>query len=129
MCKILKNSTMFIFFPAGQKATYGSLLTQGHLYFRSWNELHAQITKSQIYPEPGFRQKTIPFDFPSPPPPLPARPPRQKFNTQIPELNQDLKSESHDGWIFEDDEFVNVTLVNIQYIDTKSRCSPKVIQN
>ena len=27
----------------GQRATYASLLTQGHLYFRSWNELQAQM--------------------------------------------------------------------------------------
>ena len=26
-----------------QRATYASLLTQGHLYFRSWNELQTQV--------------------------------------------------------------------------------------
>ena len=30
-------------FYGGQRATYASLLTQGHLYFRSWNELQAQV--------------------------------------------------------------------------------------
>ena len=37
-----------------QRATYASLLTQGHLYFRSWNELQTQvgtfIITSQVIP-------------------------------------------------------------------------------
>ena len=30
-----------------QRATYASLLTQGHLYFRSWNELQTQVITLQ----------------------------------------------------------------------------------
>ena len=54
------------------------------------------------------------------------RPPRQKYDTDIPELSQDLKSESHDGWIFEEDEFVAITLVNLPYIDGSALIAPQV---
>ena len=31
------------YFPGGHRATYGLMLAQGHLYFRSWNELQVEI--------------------------------------------------------------------------------------
>ena len=55
------------------------------------------------------------------------RPPRQKLNTDIPELSQDLKSESHDGWIFEENEYVAITLLNLPYVDGSSLFAPEVI--
>lgn len=106
------------YFDGGQKATYGTLLTAGHLYFRSWNELQAQF----MPPMPSQ------FSTRPPPPPLPSlpplRPPRQKFQTDIPELNQDLKSESHDGWTFEEDEYIIITLLNVPYIDSEGWIAP-----
>ena len=54
------------------------------------------------------------------------RPPRQKLNTDIPELSQDLKSESHDGWIFEENEYVAITLLNLPYVDGSSLFAPEV---
>ena len=56
----------------------------------------------------------------------PLKPPRQKFETEIPELSQDLKSESHDGWTFEEDEYINITLLNTPFSDAKSLMAPKV---
>lgn len=101
------------YFDGGQRATYGTLLTAGHLYFRSWNELQAQF----MPPMPQFTRPPLP-SLP------PLRPPRQKFQTDIPELNQDLKNESHDGWTFEEDEYIIITLLNVPYIDSDGWIAP-----
>ena len=69
--------------PPNPRGTYGSLLTQGHLYFRSWNELQAQVMPLPVVPPTPTPEK-VPFTefHTSPPPPLPpVRPPRQKLNT------------------------------------------------
>ena len=60
-------------------------------------------------------------------PMIPMRPSRQKLDTEIPELSQDLKSESHDGWTYEEDEFICVTILNAPYITENSFYSPEVI--
>ena len=70
-------------YPPNPRGTYGSLLTQGHLYFRSWNELQAQVMPLPVVPPTPTPEK-VPFTefHTSPPPPLPpVRPPRQKLNT------------------------------------------------
>ena len=46
--------------------------------------------------------------------------------TDIPELSQELKSESHDGWIFEQDEFVAISLINLPFIDGSALLAPEV---
>ena len=69
--------------PPNPRGTYGSLLTQGHLYFRSWNELQAQVMPLPVLPPTPTPEKVPYAEFhTSPPPPLPpVRPPRQKLNT------------------------------------------------
>ena len=49
--------------------------------------------------------------------------------TDIPELSQELKSESHDGWIFEQDEFVAISLINLPFIDGSAQLAPEVWPN
>lgn len=117
--------------PPNPRGTYGSLLTQGHLYFRSWNELQAQVMPLPVVPPTPTPEKVPYAEFhTSPPPPLPpVRPPRQKLNTDIPELSQELKSESHDGWIFEQDEFVAISLINLPFIDGSAQLAPEASTN
>ena len=134
------------YFHTSQRTTYGSLLAQGHLYFRSWNELQAQIIPNPKqnhyhYHVPPVMEK-VPTEFhsssiqiplpsthlpPLPPPPAPPpKPPRQRFESDVPELSQDLKSESHDGWEFEEDEFIAITLLNAPFIDENFLIGPQV---
>ena len=101
------------YFPGGHRATYGLMLAQGHLYFRSWNELQATLLPQMV-------------EF-KPLPPMPPRPARQKLDTEVPELSQDLKTESHDGWIYEENEFINVSILNAPYITECGKFSPEVI--
>ena len=54
------------------------------------------------------------------------KPKRQNIESPIPDLAQDLKSESHDGWTFEEGEFVIVTLSNTPYIDNETWLAPEV---
>ena len=49
-----------------------------------------------------------------------------KSLSDIPELSQELKSESHDGWIFEQDEFVAISLINLPFIDGSAQLAPEV---
>ena len=56
------------------------------------------------------------------------KPKRQNIESPIPDLAQDLKSESHDGWTFEEGEFVIVTLSNTPYIDSETWLAPEVNQ-
>ena len=49
--------------------------------------------------------------------------------TDIPELSQELKSESHDGWMFEQDEFVAISLINLPFIDGSAQLAPEVCPN
>ena len=100
------------YFPGGHRATYGLMLAQGHLYFRSWNELQATLLPQMV-------------EF-KPLPPMPPRPARQKLDTEVPELSQDLKTESHDGWIYEENEFINVSILNAPYITECGKFSPEV---
>merc|ERR1711963_439664 len=58
-------------------------------------------------------------------PMIPMRPQRQKLDTEIPELSQDLKNESHDGWTYEEDEFINITILNAPYIAERNLFSPE----
>ena len=59
-------------------------------------------------------------------PMIPMRPQRQKLDTEVPELSQDLKNESHDGWTYEEDEFINITILNAPYIAERNLFSPEV---
>ena len=52
-----------------------------------------------------------------------------KSLSDIPELSQELKSESHDGWIFEQDEFVAISLINLPFIDGSAQLAPEVWPN
>ncbi len=62
-----------------------------------------------------------------PPPPLPPiRPQRQKIESPITDLSQDLKPESHDGWTFEENEYITITLLNAPFIDNKLFLAPEV---
>ena len=101
------------YFPGGHRATYGLMLAQGHLYFRSWNELQATLLPQMV-------------EF-KPLPPMPPRPARQKLDTEVPELSQDLKTESHDGWIYEENEFINISILNAPYATEDVKFSPEVI--
>ena len=71
--------------PPNPRGTYGSLLAQGHLYFRSWNELQATILPQPVvHHVPSPAPEPVPYaEFhASPPPPLPPmKPYRQKFIT------------------------------------------------
>ena len=100
------------YFPGGHRATYGLMLAQGHLYFRSWNELQAQLLPQMV-------------EF-KPLPPMPPRPARQKLDTEVPELSQDLKTESHDGWTYEENEFINISILNAPFASEDTKFSPEV---
>ena len=62
-------------------------------------------------------------------PPLPPlnKPQRQKIESPITDLSQDLKSESHDGWTYEEGEFIAITVSNMPYIDSETFVAPDVI--
>ena len=74
---------------------------------------------------PSQFQPTLPL--PTPPPMLPPiRPQRQKIESPITDLSQDLKPESHDGWTFEENEYISITLLNTPFIDNKLFLAPEV---
>ena len=56
----------------------------------------------------------------------PIRPQRQKIESPITDLSQDLKPESHDGWTFEENEYISITLLNTPFIDNKLFLAPEV---
>ena len=56
----------------------------------------------------------------------PIRPQRQKIESPITDLSQDLKPESHDGWTFEENEYISITLLNTPFIDNKLLLAPEV---
>ena len=86
------------------------------------------LEKIQYEFNPGQQMLPGMMPLPPPPPPLPPqRPKRQNYPTEIPELSQDLKSESHDGWTCEEDEFIAITLLNVPYIEQKSLFGPQVM--
>jgi hypothetical protein len=124
------------YFHGGRGATYGSLLTQGQLYFRSWNELQHQILP---VPTDHFSLKSdakrkqqpqkIPLHFPSPPPLPPLvlpRAPREEYESRIPALAEELKPESHDDWVYEEGEYINIGMINSPFLDANAMMSPQV---
>lgn len=124
------------FFPGGRGTSYGSMLTQGQLYFRSWNELQTQVMVQA--PPPVM----LVADQERPHPQVHHVPPRDELDSILPSLDKPLplssawedssdgNSESADdikkeGWVHEEGEYVNVTLLNHPFVDSTAMLSPE----
>lgn len=101
--------------PTATRYNYTSLLTEGQLYFRSWQELDVRLRHSGPFPmlnsHPGLMKPGGPSSLP------PSKRPKPHFPS-MPDLPKPLPKDA--GWITEVGDFVSVHLLNQGFID-KSR--------
>ena len=110
--------------PAGSRYNYTSLLTEGQLYFRSWQELDVRLRHSGPFPmlnsHPGLMK---PSGSGGPPSHLAgagggARRPKPHFPS-MPDLPSPLPSDA--GWVTEVGDFASVQLLNHGFVDRSNR--------
>ena len=111
--------------PAGSRYNYTSLLTEGQLYFRSWQELDVRLRHSGPFPmlnsHPGLMKPSGNYG-----PPHMAlgagtggvKRPKPHFPS-MPDLPSPLPSDA--GWVTEVGDFVSVHLLNHGFIDRSNR--------
>ena len=114
--------------PSGSRYNYTSLLTEGQLYFRSWQELDVRLRHSGPFPmlnnHPGLMKPSGSDGSPRVAGPGGGgggggvKRPKPHFPS-MPDLPSPLPSDA--GWVTEVGDFVSVHLLNHGFVDKSNR--------
>ena len=108
--------------PSGSRYNYTSLLTEGQLYFRSWQELDVRLRHSGPFPmlnsHPGLMKPSGNSGSPHVAGAGGVKRPKPHFPS-MPDLPSPLPSDA--GWVTEVGDFVSVHLLNHGFLDKSNR--------